>query len=483
MVVSAPDKTSEELIQQDSPPKRRNWPALILTCLALQVAAILVTECVLYVAGLGEEEIFAFDKDLGTMHMSNKRVTWRSEGYGYSYFDANGMPDEGLTVAKPANTYRVAVLGDSFVEGIQVHGKNRFTQLLNKSVKLENGQNIQVINFGTSGYSTAQEYVLLKKKVFKYAPDMVLLCYNSRDIFENWSAPDATLTNIRPTAICLPGQPLVVSNAAIERWLKSPRAKFLQSISWIRQNSRIWGLISAMETELSFNNQIYKNIMDLLTRPKKTVQRLWKECSQPEFWSIQKLLPASSSGPSFNIQFFEGKDPNAQVNKSAKKKKRKIHELGVGQQPTSQSAGQPKAAAPTPVPNTPKAPPTEGEKRYIDLMSRTLGALVSEMHSICQQQGVKFIVISMPARLGVYPMPGVETTMYGLDYPGEIEVVRTTCLERNVPFKDLLQPATLQSAKERKEMFYALHLAPPGHKFIADQLKPFLERHCVNSGR
>ena len=73
--------------------------------------------------------------------------------------------------------------------------------------------------------------------------------------------------------------------------------------------------------------------------------------------------------------------------------------------------------------------------------------------------------------------------MYGLDYPGEVEVVRATCAERNVPFKDLLAPANLQTEKQRKEMFYALHLAPPGHKFIADQLKPFLETECVESGR
>lgn len=483
MVVSAPDKTGEELNQQQDPtPKRRNWVVLIFTCLAMQIVALLATECVLYIAGLGEEEIFAFDKDLGTKHMTNKRVTWRSEGFGYSYFDANGMQDEGLTVAKPANTYRVAVLGDSFVEGIQVHGKDRFTQQLNKIVKLANGKNIQVVNFGTSGYSTAQEYVLLKKQVFQYSPDMVLLCYNSRDIFENWSPPDATLTNIRPAAICLPGQPLVVSNGAIERWMKSPRAKFLNSISWIRQNSRIWGLISAMETELSFNNQTYKTIMELLTRPKKTIQRLANEWSQPEFWNIQKLLPASSSGPSFNIQFFEGKDPNAQVNKATGvKKKRKIHELGVGQQ-QSGPAQAPKAAA-APAKPVEKAPPTEGEKNYITLMSRTLGALISEMHKMCQEKGVKFVVISMPARLGVSPMPGVETTMYGLDYPGEVEVVRATCAERNVPFKDLLAPANTQTEKQRKEMFYALHLAPPGHKFIADQLKPFLETECVESGR
>jgi hypothetical protein len=480
MVVSAPDKTiSVEPKLSDAPPKRRNWLAFVAACLALQLGALLFTECVLYVAGLGEEEIFAFDKELGTKHMTNKRITWRSEGFGCTYLDADGLQDPGLTVAKPANTYRVAVLGDSMVEGLQVPGDKKFTRLLNRSVKLANGKNVQFVNFGTSGYSTAQEYTQLKNQVFKYAPDMVVVCYHSRDIFENWSPPDATLTNIRPVAICLPGQPLVVSNAAIQEWMKSPRAKFLQSISWIRQNSRIWGLISAMETELSFNDKTYQTIMELVTRPKKALKRIWEENSKPERWDVTKWFASSgSSGPSFNIQFFEGKDPNAQVNKSfptgAQKKKKKQNAERVAKAKAAAAA----AAA------QPKKPVTEGERNYIKLMSRTLDALVTEMNAMCAKHNTKFVMVSLPARLGVAPLPGAETTMYGLDYAGEVDIVRESCAAKNIPFCDLLQPATQQLSEDKKKsMFYSLHLAPEGHKFIADQLTPFFEKECNNVGR
>lgn len=474
MVVSAPDKTktAEGAKKVEAQPPRRNWLKFTAVCLLLQIVALLFTEFVLFTAGLGEEEIFAFDKELGTRHMTNKRVTWRSEGFGCTYLDANGMQDDNLTVAKPANTYRVAVLGDSMVEGLQVPNQDKFTRVLNREVKLQDGKQVQFVNFGTSGYSTAQEYLQLKKQVFEYAPDMVVLCYDSRDIFENWSPPDATLTNIRPVALCLPGQPLTVSNIAIEQWMKSPRAKFLQSISWLRQNSRIWGLISAMETELSFNNTLYKTIMDLVTRPKKTIAKLWGEWSKPERWDFKKVFGKDGSSPSFNIQFFEGKDPNAQVNKAfptGARKKKRGH---------VKRASEPEKDAVPPVVKTTK-PPTEGEKRYIDLMGRTLGALITEMNTMCAQRGVKFVVVSLPARLGVTPYPGSETTMYGLDYAGEVEIVRAKCEQLQVPFFDLLHPATLLKEKQKLAMFYSLHLAPPGHKFIAEQLKPFFEKECV----
>ncbi len=517
MVVSAPAKTQETSEVNVKP--RKNWLKLILVCVALQIVALLFTELMLFIAGFGEEEIFAFDKDLGTQHMTNKRITWRSEGYGCTYLDANGMQEDNLTVAKPANTYRVALLGDSMVEGLQVHNKDKFSRILDKSIKLADGKQVQILNFGTSGYSTAQAYVQLKKKVLQFSPDMVILCYDSRDIFENWSPADATLSNVRPVALHLPGQKLVVNSAGIDEWMRSPRAKFLTRISWIRQNSRLWGLISAMETELSFNNTTYKTMIDLITRPKKTIKKLWEECSKPEFWDIRKLLPASSSnGPSFKIQFFAGKDLNADLAKSfptgVKKRKGLANQrareanrvatnggaateeerntTGADIEPENRLTGAPSHRSHNgakgknfaelekdtvgKVVTKAQKPIDEGARNYIALMSRTLSSLVKEMDDICKAKGVNFAVAALPARIGVVPYPGTDTTMYGLDYQGEVAIVETACQEHQIPFLDLVKPATELSPKQKKELFYSLHLAPFGHKFVADRLGPFIEQ-------
>ncbi len=512
MVVSAPIKTQDTSEVAAKP--RKNWVKLILVCVVLQIVALLFTEFMLFVAGFGEEEIFAFDKELGTKHMTNKRITWRSEGYGCTYFDANGMQEDNLTVAKPANTYRVAVLGDSMVEGLQVHNEDKFSRILDKSVRLADGKKLQVLNFGTSGYSTAQAYVQLKNKVLQFSPDMVILGYDSRDIFENWSPADATLSNVRPVALHLPGQKLVVNSAGIDEWMKSPRAKFLTQISWIRQNSRLWGLISAMETELSFNNTTYKTVIELITRPKKAFKKIWEECTKPEFWDVKKLFPASSNnGPSFKIPFFAGKDMNADLAKSfptgAKKRRAKVAEATTGdtrsdatstEEPVSNATdiepenrltgapshrshnggkgrnfaelekdtvGKAKTAEQQPI--------DEGARKYIDLMSHTLSSLVKEMDGICKANNVRFVVAALPARIGVVPYPGTDTTMYGLDYQGEVGIVQTACKENQIPFIDLVKPATELTPKEKTRLFYSLHLAPYGHKFVADRLGPFIE--------
>ncbi|HNB24295.1 MAG TPA: SGNH/GDSL hydrolase family protein, partial [Candidatus Melainabacteria bacterium] len=286
MTTAAPPKIENAPRESTTPSgkfssKLAKWTILAITIVVWQIVALLVVEFTLAAAGLGEEEIFKLDPTFGFVHMNNKRVTWRSEGYARSYFGADGMREPGATIEKPAGVFRVALLGDSIVESLQVPIETTFGQILEKEIKKSaSGKELQVLNFGNSGYSTAQENLQLKLKVLKYKPDAVIVFYNHRDLFENWSPPDQTLTNVRPYALHLPNQPLKIDSSSVTAWMKSPRGKFLQSISWLRENSRIWGLIAAWETQASFHDPVYRAIMGFFTNPVKTVQASVKEMAK-----------------------------------------------------------------------------------------------------------------------------------------------------------------------------------------------------------
>lgn len=225
--------------------KKRGPVALLATIavyLLWQVLALMAVEGLLAVAGLGEEELFRLDRQLGTVHMTNKSITWRKEGYAHSYLNADGMREPGITIEKPAGVYRIALLGDSQIEAIQVPLEKSYGKLLEKQLTEILHRPVEVLNFGVSGYSTVQEYLLMKRNAFKYQPDMVLLGYDGRDMFENWASPDASLSNLRPYALKLPGHSLTIDDSGVKAWMKSPRGKFLTAIEWLRANSRIWGL-------------------------------------------------------------------------------------------------------------------------------------------------------------------------------------------------------------------------------------------------
>lgn len=459
------------------PKAKKNIFAGLFGFIVWQAVAILFVEFILFMAGLGEEEMFKLDPELGSRHMVNKRITWRSEGYAVSYFDADGMREPGLTISKPTNTYRIALLGDSMVEGLQVPIEKTYGQLLNK--ELSKDKNVQVLNFGTSGYSTAQEYLQLKKQVMKYKPDLVLLGYNSRDIFENWSAPDQVITNLRPVALHLPGGKLIIDTSPVTLWMNSKRAKFLLQIDWIRQNSRIWGYFSALQTELSYHNPLYKALTNFIDKPTKNWQPLVNEIANSFF-------PTKDAKPSFNIAKFE---TIAGDERKVAPKREEIKEELISSAPNKVLKGAETvkeeliSAAPNKVlakgaEAAAKAVPSkaeDGRRTYIELITRTQKSLFNEMNKICRVDGARFAVVVMPVRSALCPFPGMETSFMFIDYPQEIAMVDKICKEIDVPVVNIQQEAKKLTSDEQASLFYSVHFTPRGHEYMAQQLKPFLQ--------
>jgi hypothetical protein len=93
--------------------------------------------------------------------------------------------DEARFRDKDPTTFRIAVLGDSLVEGFE----EAFTlpRLLEKElagVRIT-GRRIETMNWGVMSYSPLIHYVNLRRNVLKYAPDLVLLHFDLTDVFDD----------------------------------------------------------------------------------------------------------------------------------------------------------------------------------------------------------------------------------------------------------------------------------------------------------
>jgi hypothetical protein len=103
---------------------------------------------------------------------------YRREGESYVRINRDGFRGADPGKAKPAGVVRIAVLGDSYVEAIQVAEDQTFTAVTGREFadcpRLK-GKRVEAMNFGVDGYGTAQELVTLQRKVWAYAPDVVVL--------------------------------------------------------------------------------------------------------------------------------------------------------------------------------------------------------------------------------------------------------------------------------------------------------------------
>ena len=89
-----------------------------------------------------------------------------------------GFRDDDHVLEKGDGVYRVAVIGDSFIEAIQVEKEERATELLGEALALCQDPRfgrVEVLNFGISGYGTGQELLVWRDVASRYSPDLVLL--------------------------------------------------------------------------------------------------------------------------------------------------------------------------------------------------------------------------------------------------------------------------------------------------------------------
>jgi hypothetical protein len=151
--------------------------------------SLLAFELGLRAIGWTEPVWYQPDAQLGWRMRPGLSGWYTQEGRGFVRVNAQGMRDREHLIDKPAGTYRIAVLGDSYAEARQVEREQAFWALLPGELAacgFQPGKRIEVLNFGISGYGTAQEYLMLESTAMRYRPDLVLLQFtNGNDVRNN----------------------------------------------------------------------------------------------------------------------------------------------------------------------------------------------------------------------------------------------------------------------------------------------------------
>lgn len=107
--------------------------------------------------------------------------------YGHEVsFNSVGMRDREHPLVKPAGTYRVLLLGDSFMEALQVPADSMLASLMEQGLSQVSGRTVEVINAGVSGWGTDDELRYLSSYGLAYKPDLVVIAMTlHNDISDN----------------------------------------------------------------------------------------------------------------------------------------------------------------------------------------------------------------------------------------------------------------------------------------------------------
>lgn len=178
--------SASEEIESSTParrPRRRSF--VIISVLLGCVIGLLVAEAGLRIVGYSSPEFYQPDAERGYALIPNMKGTYSKEGRSSVSINREGFRDVDHDIAKPPGTFRIAVIGDSYVEALQVEQDEIFTNYMRDKLA-KCGHKVEVLNFGVSGYGTAQEIITVRDFAMKYSPDVVMLMMTTNnDITDN----------------------------------------------------------------------------------------------------------------------------------------------------------------------------------------------------------------------------------------------------------------------------------------------------------
>ncbi len=162
-----------------------------LTVVAVScVVALLLAEVALRVVGFGSDQLFRSDPVLGLRFIPSKTGQQQGDCYKAQVsINAQGWRSPEASLAKPKGVYRVLVLGDSFMAGLQVNDNETFASVLQDQLNRSSLPcRVEVLNFGVPSWGTDQQYLSLREYGLRYQPDLVLVAFYAQNAVPDNSA-------------------------------------------------------------------------------------------------------------------------------------------------------------------------------------------------------------------------------------------------------------------------------------------------------
>jgi hypothetical protein len=145
----------------------------------------------------------------------------RSEYVVRLEINSHGLRGPERSYAKPPGVERVLLLGDSFTEGFGVAESDTVRTLLEVQLNHATSGRFEVINGGTTGYSTDQEYLFYLDQGRRYDPDIVVLFLYYNDLSDDTvGGLDKPRFDLVDGKLQLRDSPVPPPSPAISAWLR-----------------------------------------------------------------------------------------------------------------------------------------------------------------------------------------------------------------------------------------------------------------------
>lgn len=214
------------------------WLRSITTTLLAVILFLAGIESFFALVHVGEDEYLRMDAVAGYAHIPGKLVTYRLEGYSQEKMSSAGLRDIEHEIVKPAGVTRIAVVGDSKTEALQVQMRDNFVRRLQDRLNELASAKFETINFAMSGHSTAQEYLTYIKDAVRYKPDYLLVVYHIFDSAENVEGDNRMFCRFNRDGR------MYLDWSMLDEFFKSDSGTVYRALDYLHSNSRTYSVLS-----------------------------------------------------------------------------------------------------------------------------------------------------------------------------------------------------------------------------------------------
>ena len=164
------------------------------------------------------------------------------EPYTHYYNQQGWLETYDVSKQKPAGTYRIFYVGDSFTEGCVPMDQSVASQLeieLNRRFQ-DSGRKYEVINTGTSSYSPLIYYILIRYIILEYEPDVVVMNLDMTDSFDDWKYRQTAIFDPQGNPYAAPARD-IYDDIYVQTRDGVRKATFMTRLNlWLFQNSYVY---------------------------------------------------------------------------------------------------------------------------------------------------------------------------------------------------------------------------------------------------
>lgn len=202
--------------------------SITLLFILFLTGCLLILELFIRSAEIESLSNFEVDPENGKRFLPERKMLYINEGFYVGKTNKYRYLGPAYPQEKDTGTYRIALIGDSFIEAFQLFDRLSMRATLEKELKKLTGKEIQVLNFGRSGFTFEDMFVYHKIFCSNFQSDITLFFVEESDFTDQ--SHQYLLPGIKYISDKLVEDHSYRNSAGMKNYLKT---------KWFRENSAL----------------------------------------------------------------------------------------------------------------------------------------------------------------------------------------------------------------------------------------------------